>query len=124
MKTEHLAMNVTANVFESVRSTLLFNLEHWPLRGLNQLTDNRSLFIASDYCILRAKESFYCDLLVKSNISFKVIAFLQFYQFSEYACQSTSTCSASSQSLDPASSDQGCEGVRSWTSFRVEFRPR
>ena len=41
VKTEHLESNVTTNEFESVRSTLLFNLDQWPLRGLNQLTDNR-----------------------------------------------------------------------------------
>ena len=41
VKTEHLESNVTTNQFESVRSTLLFNLDQWPLRGLSQLTDNR-----------------------------------------------------------------------------------
>ena len=41
MKTEHLESNIIANLFESVRSTLVFNVEQWPLRALSQLTDNR-----------------------------------------------------------------------------------
>ena len=41
VKTEHLESNIMANLFESVRSTLVFNVEQWPLRALSQLTDNR-----------------------------------------------------------------------------------
>ena len=41
--TEKIAADLSSDTFESVRSTLVFNLAKWPLGALNPLTDNRRL---------------------------------------------------------------------------------
>ena len=38
--TEKIAADLSSDTFESVRSTLVFNLAKWPLGALDPLTDN------------------------------------------------------------------------------------
>ena len=42
MESEAVSADLASNTFESVKSTLVFNIAKWPLGKLDKLNDNRS----------------------------------------------------------------------------------
>ena len=61
IQTEKIAADPSSDTFESVRSSLVFNLAKWPLGALDPLTDNRRLSRLSlvqllKYCALIGRE--------------------------------------------------------------------